>query len=142
MMLALIRPTNHKQLTTKQLLVAVVGMPALGKTFLVRTIARNLDWMGLRSRTFGVGEHRRKSVGLWQPHNFFSLGACMPYHKHVMMYSTVYAVYTALYRSTLCAACRVCSVGVIVLGPMNCVMCALCVMFVRPCFLSLSSVPS
>ncbi|CAN0412010.1 unnamed protein product, partial [Discosporangium mesarthrocarpum] len=49
----------------------MVGMPARGKTFLARTITRHLDWMGLRSRTFSVGEHRRKSVGLWQPHDFF-----------------------------------------------------------------------
>lgn len=57
-----------------KLLVAMVGMPARGKTFVARTIARHLNWVGLRCRIFSLGEHRRKEVGVWQPISYFEPG--------------------------------------------------------------------
>lgn len=57
-----------------QLLVAMVGLPARGKTFVARSIARHLDWVGLRCKIFSHGEHRRKEVGVFQPAAYFDQG--------------------------------------------------------------------
>ncbi|CAM9113009.1 unnamed protein product [Phaeothamnion confervicola] len=55
-----------------KLIVAMVGIPARGKTFLAQSIKRHLDWIGLRSKVFSVAEYRRKHVAVWQPPEFFN----------------------------------------------------------------------
>ena len=49
----------------------LVGLPARGKTFLARKIARYLNWLGLECRVFNVGEYRRAMFGAAQPSSFF-----------------------------------------------------------------------
>ncbi|KAI9017541.1 histidine phosphatase superfamily [Gaertneriomyces semiglobifer] len=49
----------------------MVGLPARGKTYVARKIARYLAWLGHRSRIFNVGNYRRNAVGANQPHDFF-----------------------------------------------------------------------
>ncbi|ORY40340.1 bifunctional 6-phosphofructo-2-kinase/fructose-2,6-bisphosphate 2-phosphatase [Rhizoclosmatium globosum] len=56
---------------TARLCVAMVGLPARGKTYTARKMARFLSWLGHPSEIFNVGNYRRKVAGASQPHNFF-----------------------------------------------------------------------
>ena len=51
--------------------LVMVGLPARGKTYIARKIARYLSWLGYNTRTFNVGEYRRSQVGARQPASFF-----------------------------------------------------------------------
>ena len=53
------------------LVCVMVGLPARGKTYTARKIARYLTWMGHRSRIFNVGQYRRKQLGAQQTADFF-----------------------------------------------------------------------
>jgi broad specificity phosphatase PhoE/predicted kinase len=49
----------------------MVGLPARGKTFIARKIARYLSWLGHRTQVFNVGSYRRERLGSHQHHSFF-----------------------------------------------------------------------
>src|SRR5581483_9529364 len=49
----------------------MVGLPARGKTFLARKVARYLSWLGHKTRVFNVGAYRRERLGSHQHHSFF-----------------------------------------------------------------------
>nr|KAJ3418631.1 Fructose-2,6-bisphosphatase [Polyrhizophydium stewartii] len=49
----------------------MVGLPARGKTYIARKVARYLTWLGHHSRIFNVGNYRRDAVGAMQPSEFF-----------------------------------------------------------------------
>jgi len=49
----------------------MVGLPARGKTYTARKIARYLNWLGVTSRVFNVGNYRRHYLGSAQPARFF-----------------------------------------------------------------------
>jgi hypothetical protein len=51
--------------------IATCGLPARGKTFIARKIARWLDWLGYTAKIFNVGNYRRQVVGTHAPHDFF-----------------------------------------------------------------------
>jgi predicted kinase len=53
------------------LVLVMVGLPARGKTFLARKVARYLNWLGLQARVFNVGNYRRDRLGSTQPASFF-----------------------------------------------------------------------
>jgi 6-phosphofructo-2-kinase/fructose-2,6-biphosphatase 2 len=48
-----------------------VGLPARGKTYLARKIARYFNWLGVECEVFNVGAYRRKMFGAEQPSEFF-----------------------------------------------------------------------
>jgi broad specificity phosphatase PhoE/predicted kinase len=50
----------------------MVGLPARGKSYIARKIARYLKWIGVSTMLFNVGNYRRERVGVAQPHEFFS----------------------------------------------------------------------
>ena len=50
---------------------AMVGLPARGKTYMARKIARYLAWLGHDTRVFNVGSYRRNRIGARQTHEFF-----------------------------------------------------------------------
>lgn len=54
-----------------KLVCVMVGLPARGKTYIARKVARYLTWLGHRSRIFNVGNYRRQKVGAAQPSHFF-----------------------------------------------------------------------
>ncbi|KAI8895770.1 histidine phosphatase superfamily [Globomyces pollinis-pini] len=54
-----------------RLVVVMVGLPARGKTYTARKVARYLTWLGHRSRIFNVGNYRREAVGAKQPSEYF-----------------------------------------------------------------------
>ncbi len=52
-------------------LVAMVGLPARGKTFIAKKLSRYLAWRGCRCRIFNVGGYRRQHLGRDKSHDFF-----------------------------------------------------------------------
>lgn len=51
--------------------LAMVGLPARGKTYIARKIVCYLGWLGYSVRAFNVGSYRRALLGPHQPHGFF-----------------------------------------------------------------------
>lgn len=51
--------------------IATVGLPARGKTYIAKKLARYLRWIGLNTKVFNVGEYRRHQVGAEKSHEFF-----------------------------------------------------------------------
>lgn len=49
----------------------MVGLPARGKTYIARKMARYLGWLGYAARVFNVGNYRRARLGARQPARFF-----------------------------------------------------------------------
>ncbi len=58
----------------KKLVLVMVGLPARGKSFTARKLARYLTWLGYDTRVFNVGEYRRERFPGHQPHHFFDPG--------------------------------------------------------------------
>jgi broad specificity phosphatase PhoE/predicted kinase len=52
-------------------LIAMVGLPARGKSFTARKLAGYLSWLGYPTRVFNVGARRRTELGPGQSHEFF-----------------------------------------------------------------------
>src|SRR5512138_2572890 len=50
----------------------MVGLPARGKTYIARRVARYLSWLGHPTRVFNVGSYRRRQIGASQPADFFA----------------------------------------------------------------------
>ncbi len=54
---------------------AQVGLPARGKSYMVKKLSRYLTWLGYETNVFNVGEARRKTPGFEiADHSFFSSG--------------------------------------------------------------------
>ena len=51
---------------TTPLVLVMVGLPARGKTYMSRKLARYLRWQGYRARVFNVGTYRRERLGTGQ----------------------------------------------------------------------------
>jgi adenylylsulfate kinase-like enzyme len=43
-----------------KLLIAMVGLPARGKTYIAKRIKRHLDWLGIHTQMFNAGNYRRQ----------------------------------------------------------------------------------
>lgn len=57
---------------TTKLAIVMVGLPARGKTYIARKLARYLRWHGHPTRVFNVGGYRRERLGAQQPSDFFN----------------------------------------------------------------------
>lgn len=55
----------------RKLVLVMVGLPARGKTYTARKLARYLNWRGHSTRVFNVGNYRRRDVGAKIPARFF-----------------------------------------------------------------------
>jgi broad specificity phosphatase PhoE len=62
-------PQQRDRATT---VFAMVGLPARGKTYIGRRLARYLNWLGHPTRVFNVGNYRRKILGPSHPADFFA----------------------------------------------------------------------
>lgn len=56
---------------TSPVALAMVGLPARGKSYIARKVARYLSWLGHPTRVFNVGSYRRSHIGSGQPNEFF-----------------------------------------------------------------------
>ena len=46
--------------------ICMVGLPARGKTYISKKLARYLNWIGIGTRVFNVGEYRRQATTLYR----------------------------------------------------------------------------
>lgn len=51
--------------------IVMVGLPARGKTYVSRKLARYLNWIGVNTKVFNLGEYRREMAGAHCKHSFF-----------------------------------------------------------------------
>ncbi|CAL4085171.1 unnamed protein product [Meganyctiphanes norvegica] len=51
--------------------IVMVGLPARGKTYMARKLSHYLNWIGIKTRVFNLGDYRRKAVNEFKDHNFF-----------------------------------------------------------------------
>uniref|UniRef100_A0A8R1HSU9 6-phosphofructo-2-kinase n=1 Tax=Caenorhabditis japonica TaxID=281687 RepID=A0A8R1HSU9_CAEJA len=50
--------------------IALVGLPARGKTYISHKLCRYLNWIGIKTKAFNVGEYRRKACNLEEEGEF------------------------------------------------------------------------
>jgi len=43
-------------------IIVMVGLPARGKTYISKKLARYLNWIGINTKVFNLGEYRRRTV--------------------------------------------------------------------------------
>lgn len=55
----------------RKIVVVMVGLPARGKTYVSRRICRYLNWLGIVTKVFNVGNYRRKMLGAEAMADFF-----------------------------------------------------------------------
>ncbi|KAL6436459.1 hypothetical protein ACFW04_004744 [Cataglyphis niger] len=51
--------------------IAMVGLPARGKTYISKKLCRYLNWIGISTKVFNLGEYRRHATTAYQCHDFF-----------------------------------------------------------------------
>ncbi|CAH0555930.1 unnamed protein product [Brassicogethes aeneus] len=51
--------------------IAMVGLPARGKTYISKKLSRYLNWIGINTRVFNLGEYRRHATTAYKNHEFF-----------------------------------------------------------------------
>ncbi|CAL4120885.1 unnamed protein product [Meganyctiphanes norvegica] len=51
--------------------IVMVGLPARGKTYMAKKLTRYLNWIGVKTKVFNLGEYRRKATHMYKNHNFF-----------------------------------------------------------------------
>ncbi|CAM4897563.1 unnamed protein product [Rotaria socialis] len=51
--------------------IMMVGLPARGKTYMARKLARYLHWIGVKTKLFNVGDYRRDAVKGYTDKDFF-----------------------------------------------------------------------
>ncbi|RKP33269.1 6-phosphofructo-2-kinase-domain-containing protein [Dimargaris cristalligena] len=49
----------------------MVGLPARGKTYIAQKVCRYLQWVGIQTKVFNVGNYRRQLTGAQTDHSFF-----------------------------------------------------------------------
>uniref|UniRef100_A0A8C6U4K1 6-phosphofructo-2-kinase/fructose-2,6-biphosphatase 4a n=1 Tax=Neogobius melanostomus TaxID=47308 RepID=A0A8C6U4K1_9GOBI len=52
-------------------LIVTVGLPARGKTYISKKLTRYLNWIGVPTREFNVGQYRRELVKIYKSFEFF-----------------------------------------------------------------------
>ncbi|CAF1229598.1 unnamed protein product [Rotaria sordida] len=52
--------------------IMMVGLPARGKTYMARKLARYLHWIGIKTKVFNVGDYRRDAVKVYTGNEFFN----------------------------------------------------------------------
>lgn len=64
--------TNIEAITPKhRLLLVTVGLPARGKTFAAEKLARYLEWLGYKTKTFNFDDYRQKLLGKFYSHDWY-----------------------------------------------------------------------
>ncbi|KAM9467979.1 6-phosphofructo-2-kinase/fructose-2,6-bisphosphatase 3 [Clarias gariepinus] len=59
------------RLANSPLVIVMVGLPARGKTYMSRKLTRYLNWIGIPTKVFNVGEYRRETVKNYSSYDFF-----------------------------------------------------------------------
>ncbi|KAG1291838.1 hypothetical protein G6F62_011106 [Rhizopus arrhizus] len=64
-------PNNFHTSPSLRLACVMVGLPGRGKTYISQKVCRYLQWLGIHTEVFNVGNYRRKLFGTKQDHLFF-----------------------------------------------------------------------
>ncbi|TRY59761.1 hypothetical protein DNTS_017293 [Danionella cerebrum] len=64
-------PTSVPQFTNSPTMIVMVGLPARGKTYISKKLTRYLNWIGVPTKAFNVGQYRRDAVRSYQSYEFF-----------------------------------------------------------------------
>ncbi|KTG32598.1 hypothetical protein cypCar_00023770 [Cyprinus carpio] len=59
------------QFTNSPTMIVMVGLPARGKTYISKKLTRYLNWIGVPTRVFNVGQYRRDAVRTYKSFEFF-----------------------------------------------------------------------
>uniref|UniRef100_A0A8C6UVE8 6-phosphofructo-2-kinase/fructose-2,6-biphosphatase 1 n=1 Tax=Neogobius melanostomus TaxID=47308 RepID=A0A8C6UVE8_9GOBI len=69
--------THHKkcssvpQFCNSPTMLVMVGLPARGKTYISKKLTRYLNWIGVPTKVFNVGQYRRQAVTTYKNFEFF-----------------------------------------------------------------------
>jgi len=66
-----VKEDKRKHPTFTPHVICMVGLPARGKTYIAKKLCRYLNWIGITTRVFNVGEYRRQATTLYRNHDFF-----------------------------------------------------------------------
>ncbi|CAM5173817.1 unnamed protein product [Eretmochelys imbricata] len=64
-------PASVPQFTNSPTMVILVGLPARGKTYISKKLTRYLNWIGIPTKVFNVGQYRREAVQTYKNYEFF-----------------------------------------------------------------------
>ncbi|XP_062316443.1 6-phosphofructo-2-kinase/fructose-2,6-bisphosphatase isoform X2 [Osmerus eperlanus] len=59
------------QFTNSPTMIVMVGLPARGKTYISKKLTRYLNWIGVPTRVFNVGQYRRDATRSYKNYEFF-----------------------------------------------------------------------
>ncbi|XP_038863914.1 6-phosphofructo-2-kinase/fructose-2,6-bisphosphatase-like [Salvelinus namaycush] len=65
------RGSSVPQLTNSPTLIVMVGLPARGKTYISKKLTRYLNWIGVPTKVFNLGQYRREAVQSYKNFEFF-----------------------------------------------------------------------
>ncbi|XP_048347020.1 6-phosphofructo-2-kinase/fructose-2,6-bisphosphatase 1 isoform X1 [Sphaerodactylus townsendi] len=65
------RGSSVPQFTNSPSMVIMVGLPARGKTYISKKLTRYLNWIGIPTKVFNVGQYRREAVQTYKNYEFF-----------------------------------------------------------------------
>uniref|UniRef100_A0A8B9LGV1 6-phosphofructo-2-kinase/fructose-2,6-biphosphatase 4 n=1 Tax=Astyanax mexicanus TaxID=7994 RepID=A0A8B9LGV1_ASTMX len=64
-------PDRTVCMTNCPTLIVTVGLPARGKTYISKKLTRYLNWIGVPTKEFNVGQYRRECVKIYKSFEFF-----------------------------------------------------------------------
>ncbi|XP_022532872.1 6-phosphofructo-2-kinase/fructose-2,6-bisphosphatase 1 isoform X2 [Astyanax mexicanus] len=62
---------SRPQFTNSPTMIVMVGLPARGKTYISRKLTRYLNWIGVQTQVFNLGQYRREAVKSYKNYEFF-----------------------------------------------------------------------
>ncbi|KAK0146802.1 6-phosphofructo-2-kinase/fructose-2,6-bisphosphatase [Merluccius polli] len=65
------RGSSVPQFTNSPTMIVMVGLPARGKTYISKKLTRYLNWIGVPTRVFNVGQYRRDATRSYNSYEFF-----------------------------------------------------------------------
>ncbi|XP_072419734.1 6-phosphofructo-2-kinase/fructose-2,6-bisphosphatase 2-like [Chiloscyllium punctatum] len=66
-----VRKAWASHMTNSPTLIVMVGLPARGKTYVSKKLTRYLNWIGVPTKVFNLGEYRREAVKSYKSFEFF-----------------------------------------------------------------------
>ncbi|XP_036446767.1 6-phosphofructo-2-kinase/fructose-2,6-bisphosphatase 1 isoform X3 [Colossoma macropomum] len=65
------RGSSRPQFTNSPTMIVMVGLPARGKTYISKKLTRYLNWIGVPTQVFHLGQYRRETVKSYKNYEFF-----------------------------------------------------------------------
>uniref|UniRef100_A0A8C8F1M8 6-phosphofructo-2-kinase domain-containing protein n=1 Tax=Oncorhynchus tshawytscha TaxID=74940 RepID=A0A8C8F1M8_ONCTS len=65
------RGSTVPQFTNSPTMIVMVGLPARGKTYISKKLTRYLNWIGVPTKVFNVGQYRRDATQSYKSYEFF-----------------------------------------------------------------------